>query len=164
MSKKNTFGTYFKIIGDGFPFMGLVGHYHEKYSQNLIPCGITVSAKGTTKGTLCIQSQTPVIHFSDSAFDTMLWLSIFGTTNYAIYEITPVTPVIKQKCTDSNAIYQCGAESIRIEKIVPMNKMFNMALSEYCKNRKEKHKMYPHLKFKSIIASWIQHESPTNIY
>ena len=143
--------------------MELIGHYHETYNPEMIPYGTTVTSTGSGSGVLCIDSQKPVIHFSDNAFDTMLWLSVFRTTNSAVYEIKPLTPVIKQQCKDSNAIYQCGAESIRIEKIIPINQMFNMALCEYCKTRKEKHKMYPHLKFKQIIWSWIQHKNPQYI-
>ena len=154
---------YYKIIGDDFPFMGLIGHYHETYHPDMIPYGTIATATNSIAGSLCIDTEKPVIHFSDNAFDTMLWLSIFRTSNSAIYEITPLTPVIKQQCKDSNAIYQCGAESIRIEKIVSMKQMYSMALCEYCKQRKEKQKMYPHLKFKHIIWSWIQRKNPEYI-
>ena len=152
---------YYKIIGADLPFWSFVASAHQRFNPNLVPCGKTITAKGTKRGDLCIQSQTPVIHFTDNAFDAMLWLSIFRTHNFAIYEITPLTPVIKQKCTDVYELDQCGATTIRIEHIVSTDTMFRRALSEYGKKRKQIQITYPHLAYTKIINALRQHTIPT---
>ena len=106
---------------------------------------------------LYIQHKTPVPHFPDNAFDAMLWHDVLksGLPKQAYaYEIFPVTPVIKQKCHDSQGIYQCGANIIEFGPKIPMHQMRRMALQEFRRHWLKKLIQYHKISVLISVCNW----------
>jgi hypothetical protein len=83
-----------------------------------------------------------VLNFSDCAFDAMLWYDVLNSIRWDlvlpeyweqtyIYEITPLSPIIKERCCDEYGLFQCGATTIRFGDKVPLEQMISNALDEY---------------------------------
>lgn len=164
MKDPNTSIKYYKVIGNSSPFMNMLSEKYDIHGMNNIPYNTEISAEGTDTGMFCIQSDIPVIHFSDNVFDTMLWQAIFDTQSDTIYEIEPLTPVIKERCEDLTGLYQCGTTKIKIIRKVSTARMFNRAIYEYLTHILEKRKMYSNLAFSKIIIAWIKHKNPEYLY
>lgn len=108
-----------------------------------------------------IENPTQVIHFCDNAFDTMLWYNMLDA--FCVYEIEPLTPVIKQKCKESQDIYQCGAQKIKIVKKIPTDTMFDLALSEFEQDREAKIRMYMSISMPKVVHYWLRHQKAPSI-
>ena len=94
------------------------------------------------------------LHFSQGAFDTMLWHNIlfrYDSLWFQIYEIVPLSQVYKNRCLDNNGFFQCGAEKIEIRSLIDIDDIYKGALQEYCDNPDEKIKMYPNLQMAQVI-------------
>lgn len=91
-------------------------------------------------------------HFSEGAFDTMLWhtLLIHHTLPAQIYEIAPLTNIKKQRCNDSDGIYQCAAHQIKFLEKQNIDEMYDRAINEYDPNR--------YKNFRINIDLWKKHE------
>jgi hypothetical protein len=120
--------------------------------------------RGIENGHYYIEAEEPVIHFCDNAFDTMLWHNTLSNLisktllmESAIYEIKPLTKVIKQRCNDDVQLYQCGANMIEFLARVPADTMYERALSEFHQNHHAKIDMYPNLQMSKIISAWVNH-------
>lgn len=163
--------TYYKIITRYSYFSKIYPVDDSLY----IPCGTKViasspfvddyKAKGIENGHYYIESEKPMIHFCDNAFDTVLWYSalsnIISATmlmTAAFYEIKPLTEIIKQRCNDDVKLYQCGANMIEFLSQVPMDTLYERALAEFHKNHQAKIDMYPNLDVSKIIAAMVHHE------
>ena len=128
-------------------------------------------SKGIINGHYYIESEQPVIHFCDNAFDTMLWHSalsnLISTTllmTSAIYEIKPLAKVIKQRCNDNIKLYQCGANKIEFLSQVSIDTMYERALAEFHQNHQAKIDMYPNLQMSKIIAAMVNHNRSKYVY
>ena len=165
---------YYKIITER-------SYFHRIYDAGdalWVPYGTRVSAEpcltteysrwGVRNGQWYINSDVPVIHFCDNAFDTMLWHSVLTRSNekigVAIYEIKPLTKVIKQRCGDDIGLYQCGANVVQFRHLVSTDEMFERALSEFHVNHHAKIDMYPNLQMSKIIAAWVHHNQSKYVY
>ncbi len=156
MKNRTDSQKYYKIVGRGFPFTCFIKRQYNLEKFESIPCGTQISATEEFKGRLPIRVEMPIIHFTDNAFDAVLWKLIFQAKSSVIYEVEPKGQVIKQRCSDYYGVYQCGAKEIKIGRIVSNRKILRMALSEYCRNKKEITEMYPNIKIKDIIRAWIK--------
>ena len=118
--------------------------------------------KGIKDGHFYIQSDIPMIHFCDNAFDTMLWYSALThkieLVQPIIYKIKPLTNVVKQRSADGSELYQCGANMIEFLSQVPMDTLYERALAEFHQNHQAKIDMYPNLDIPKIIAAMVHHE------
>lgn len=155
MKNGNDLQRYYKVVGYGFPFTCFIKKHYNITNFESIPCGAQFSATEKAKGRLPIKAEMPIIHFSDSAFDAILWKLIFKTKSSVIYEIEPQGQVFKQRCNDQYGIYQCGAKEIKIVRTISDRKMLSMAMEEYLKNKKEILEMYPNIKIKTVIRAWM---------
>lgn len=121
--------------------------------------------KGIENGHYYIESEKPMIHFCDNAFDTVLWYNVLSNLisktmlmTAAFYEIKPLSEVIKQRCTDNVQLYQCGANMIEFLSRVPTDTLYERALGEFHQNHQAKIDMYPNLDIPKIIAAMVHHE------
>lgn len=124
--------------------------------------------KGLKNGRFYIQSDIPMLHFCDNAFDTMLWHSVLTHQNDniqpVIYKIKPLTNVVKQRCADDIKLYQCGANIIEFMSPVLTDDMYELALAEFYENHQAKIDMYPNLQMSKIIAAWVHHKQSKYVY
>lgn len=113
----------------------------------------------------------PVMHFCDNAFDTMLWYNVFYRMAInkhhgiapVVYEIKPITNVIKERCCDKNQIYQCGAHIIEFKAPVVVDNMLRRAVLEFLKEPEKKFEMYPNLEIGKIINAWANYKQPSRL-
>lgn len=160
--------TYYKIITQRSYFRKIYetdDSLHVPYGAKVIASPYFIqdyAQKGIKDGHFYIQSDIPMIHFCDNAFDTMLWYSALThkieLVQPIIYKIKPLTSVIKQRCADDAQLYQCGANAVEFLSPVSTDDMYELALSEFHKNHSAKIDMYPNLKMSKIIAAWVHHE------
>ncbi len=120
---------YYKIITDH-------SHFADEYKINdvtAIPSGTHFRANVPYDTEVTINASAPVIHFSESAFDTLMWQKILTRDKdiVAIYEIKPIGPVIKHICPDEFKLKQCGANEIQIGARVSADVLFERAKEEY---------------------------------
>lgn len=114
----------------------------------------------------------PVFHFCDNAFDIMLWHNIFerlyqssdAKQTPVIYEIIPLSEVVKEKCSDKLELYQCGATKIEIKTKMSLNRMFDRAVKEFKNNKAQKEELYPNLPLSKIIDAWKRHQQALIIH
>ncbi len=113
------------------------------------------------------ESGTPMIFFAEGAFNTMLWWPIFSKTSRdealagyirksCIYEIVPVTPVIKDRSINSHNICRCCANKIKFKNQVPVDQIAQLAIDEYHREKFKLHWRYGSAFVKSKIALWQQ--------
>lgn len=103
-----------------------------------IPCGTVFTAPDQSKhrpdDPRCMINNS-CFHFAQGAFDTMLWHTLLchhNTLETVIYQIQPLSGVVeKQRCRDSNGIYQCGAHEIKILQKQNIHDMYELAIQEY---------------------------------
>ncbi len=156
---------YYKIVAKHTMFYP-VARIQGIHDIATIPLGsICYAYKPFKPNDVTIQYSQPVLHFCDNAFDVMLWASkmdSFAPTKF-IYEITPLTDVIKQRCPDITNLYQCGAYKIRFENSISEQNMFDKAIFEYENAKIAKETLYPNLDLVYIIQSWKQHKYPEHL-
>lgn len=113
------------------------------------------------------ESGTPMIFFAEGAFNTMLWWPIFSKTSYCealvgyickscIYEIVPVTPVIKDRSINNHNICRCCANKIEFKKQIPIDQIAKLAIDEYHSQKFKLHWRYGRDFVKTKIALWQQ--------
>ncbi|MBQ9540453.1 MAG: hypothetical protein IJU89_03455 [Alphaproteobacteria bacterium] len=101
-----------------------------------IPCETVFTAPNQSKhrpdDPKCMVNNS-CFHFAQGAFDTMLWHTKLAhhLLDARIYQIQPLTDVIKQRCQDSTGIYQCGAHKIKILEKQNIHNMYELAIQEY---------------------------------
>jgi len=164
--------TYYKIITENAWFKRIYKLGDDLY----IPFGTRVVASEPFANDDCYKNgknghwyiNKPVIHFCDNAFDTMLWHQILTGTihpkKHLIYQIKPLTPVIKERCSDNLGFYQCGANMIEFLCNIDVNEMFDLAVSDFRKNHNERIKAYPNFQMTKIISDWLHHKWSKYIY
>lgn len=94
-------------------------------------------------------------HFAQGAFDTMLWYTILYhhlLKETQIYRVQPLSRVVKQRCQDSEGIYQCGAHQIQFLDKQDINKMYDMAVQEYYTDSGK------YDNFRINISLWLKHK------
>lgn len=129
--------TYYKVITDNSHFAG-----EYKISDVMaIPSGTHFRANVPYDATVTIHAGAPVIHFSDNAFDTLMWHKILTRPDdkIAIYEIKPIGPIIKQICPDEFKLKQCGANEIMIGTRVSEDIIFERAKAEVKRKMQRTH-------------------------
>ncbi len=146
---------YYKIVTEWSFFTYL---YHTDTNIFDIPCGTVFTApyKNTQKSNnKKIMIHKSCFHFSEGAFDTMLWYD--KLSEYAlktqIYRIEPFGNVKKARCKDEEGFYQCGAPKIKIMEKQNLDEMYDLAVKEYCANR-DRYK-----NFQIDIDLWKEHKS-----
>lgn len=151
---------FYKIIVKNYPFEKV---YRIKDINN-IPSGKIFEARIPFREGAYI-SDTPVIHFCDNAFDTMLWHNILiadWESEPVFYEINPLTRIIKQKCDDNIGLFQCGASCIQFIKRISVDNMYEKALAEYNKNPQDKITMYPNIPISTQFITALKNHTYIN--
>jgi len=160
---------YYKIITEKAYFRRI----YDINDISAVPAGTKIIASAPF-GIRCKNAPNidqPVTHFCDNAFDTMLWHNMFEALHRdsdtqmppVIYEITPITDVIKEKCPDKLELYQCGAHIIEFKKKVSIKEMFERAVAEFKQNPDKKTKLYPKLPLQKFVNSWANYSQPVII-
>ena len=147
---------YYKIITDDSLFSNI-------YNMNkTIPWGTHVCDPYISLDTGWYWFVAPYhIHFAQGAFDTMLWyneLRGFFNKWFQIYEVLPLTKVIKARCRDEKRIFQCGAQEIMFLNQVRIDDIYEDALREYYANPDKKIHMYPNLPMNQVIDACKNHK------
>lgn len=145
---------YYKIITDN-------SHFAAEYdiaNVTAIPFGAQFSANKPFDKSVCITSDVPVIHFSETAFETLMWYEILTkpTDKIAIYEITPLSRVVKQKCNDFHGLTQCGAQVIQIGKQISMETLVHRIKDEFKQHKLKKKNPFPEFRTANIIYDWVK--------
>lgn len=125
---------YYKIVTKTSFFTDLYGASVDVFN---IPYGTIFTASDQSKhrpdDPKCMLGNS-CFHFAQGAFDTMLWHTLLcrhNTVETTIYQIQPLGVVEKQRCQDSNGIYQCGAHKIKILEKQNIHDMYELAIKEY---------------------------------
>ena len=132
---------YYKVVTS----VGLFARLYDIQDISKIPEGTEFTAK-FLPGRLTFPLEPPVLLFSDCASDAMFWYSILNNIRWdlfppekwqdtCIYEIEPMTRIIKNRCCDEFGLFEFGAGVIKFGKNVPIDQMYKAALQEY--NRKK---------------------------
>ncbi len=113
-----------------------------------------------------IDADKPMLHFCDGAFDTMLWWPLFNkipieyaliaakTIQSCIYEIVPITPVIKSRAQNEDEFYRCGANTIEFKKQIPIEQIAKLAIQEYERGKLRKYLTYGRGYVKEQVNFW----------
>lgn len=147
---------YYKIVTTQSFFTDL---YDDTIDVFNIPNGKVFTAPDQSKykpdDPKCLLGNS-CFHFAQGAFDTMLWHTklIHHILPARIYQIQPLTEVIKQRCQDSTGIYQCAAHQIKILKKQNINEMYEQAIQEYYENT-DRYKNF------KINVDWWKNHQPT---
>ena len=145
---------YYKIITDNSHFAG----EYNIADVAAVPAGTQFTANKPYDKSVCIKSDVPVIHFSETAFETLMWYEILTkpTDKIAIYEITPIGPVVKQKTEEFHGLTQCGAPTIQIGKQVSMEELVHQVKEEFKLNKLKKKNPFPDFHTANIIYGWLR--------
>lgn len=152
MEKHNNTKKYYKVVSGVCLFKTL----YKITDITNIPSGTRFVAKFFPHASpdFIAQNKKPVLLFSDSAFDAMLWYSVFNNIRWdlvavenwqdtTIYEIKPITPVFKERCRlDENGLFQCATNTIEFCNRVPLDVMISNALTEYNYSKIKKNLQY----------------------
>lgn len=160
--------TYYKIVSKNTRFYDIAFingiFYLEEIPKNMVFHAEAMICPGKYQ----IQNPQPVLHFCDSAFDTVLWTSKFDSwlmdQKTYFYKIVPLTEIIKQRCPDQHGLYQCGAYEIKFKELIDKNKMFKLAIKEYETDPSTKEQMYPNLDLVRIVQNWKYGFFPIDLY
>ena len=155
---------YYKIVSEYMYFYNIARMNGFDDMSKIYHGKIFHAYKPSEHTDVILQHNTPLLHFTDNAFDAMLWASKFNSfvagKGYYFYEIVPLTQIIKQRCNDSTNLYQCGAYKISFRKQLETSKMFDLAISEYEKDPTAKQQTYPDLDLEKIVRDWRYHIYP----
>ena len=145
---------YYKIITDNSHFAG----EYNIADVTAVPLGARFTAHRPLDTDVCIKSDVPVIHFSETAFETLIWYEILTkpTDKIAIYEVIPLGRVIKQECPDFKKLNQCGAQSIQIGKQVSLEDLVRRIKQEFKQRKLKKKNPFPEFRTANIIYQWFQ--------
>jgi hypothetical protein len=147
---------YYKIVKENGVFMHTLA---KSYKPEDIPTGeVFVAQKFKSIIDVQIKADEPMIHFTDSACETLLWydvLSFHGSKSVYIYEITPITEVTKQRCI-TPSIYQSGANKIEFGRRIDKKTLFKLAKEELMTNKETIYTTYPDIDWNSISKRWDQ--------
>lgn len=97
---------------------------------------------------LGVHSAVPLIHFCDNTIDLLMWyyVSIKPCLPYSevyFFEIKPLSPVHKQRCIDTDRLYQCGSHTIEIVKQLSFGDVLRIANQEIENECEQIIKRYP---------------------
>ena len=143
---------YYKIITDN-------SHFADEYNiadvMN-VPFGTEFTANKPFDRSVCIQSDVPVIHFSETAFETLVWYEILTkpTDKIAIYEVIPLTRVVKQQCSDFHGLTQCGAQIIQIGKQISLATLVHRIKEDFRQRKLKKKNPFPQFRTANIMYQW----------
>ena len=106
------------------------------------------SKSGKPSPKVSLQTHAPMIHFADNAIDLLMWYYVGMGVNSPyqevyFFEINPLTQVHKQRCSDKNNLYQCGAQRIEIVQQMTLGDIFRAANQEIQNNTDEIINRYP---------------------
>lgn len=143
---------YYKIITDNSHF---AGEYNIS-DVSAVPFGAQFTANAPTDKSVCIKSDVPVIHFSETAFETLLWYEILTkpTDKIAIYEITPIGAIVRQQCDDFRGLTQCGAPTIQIGNRVSLEDLVRRVKTDFKLHKLKKKNPFPDFHTANIIYQW----------
>ena len=143
---------YYKIITDNSHF---AGEYNIP-DVTAVPIGAKFTANAPSDKSVCIKSDVPVIHFSETAFETLLWYEILTkpTDKIAIYEITPIGRVIRQQCDDFRGLTQCGAPTIQIVNHVSLEDLGRQVNTDFKLHKLKKKNPVPDFHTANIMYQW----------
>ena len=107
------------------------------------------------------------IHFSDCAFDAMLWFQLFNDDKalyyYAlagnwqetcIYKVKPLVPYKKERTSDSLRFFECKADTIEFSEKISIEQLAKLAIDEYAHNKIKKYLTYGRKFVKARIELW----------
>ena len=156
---------YYKIVSNNSCFSNV----YNIADVSAIPNGTQFVGKnlGGQRQDTSVSLTGAVLHFSDNAFDTMLWYDMLvdGLSPKAqIYEVKPLAPMVKKRVNGGIGVFQCGANTIEFVKPINVSHMFKSAIAEFRKNPKAKIQMYPDLNMSKLIASWAKNERSKLVY
>lgn len=145
---------YYKIITDN-------SHFADEYNiadVTAVPFGARFTANKPFDTDVCIKSTVPVIHFAETAFETLIWYEILTrpTDKIAIYEITPLGRVVKQECPDFKKLTQCGAQTIQFGNRVSLEELIHRIKNDFKHHKLKKKNPFPEFRTANIIYQWIQ--------
>lgn len=132
--------------GQRFVSRGRLFDWCKQYSKSGIPQpGIT------------LQTEIPMIHFTDNAIDLLMWYyvgmgDITPWHEMYFFEIKPLSPIHKERCNDKNKLYQCGAWHIEIEQPLTMGDILRIADQEIQDNIDEIINRYPDKNMLKLIT------------
>lgn len=145
--------VYYKIVTDDSLFKSA----YQIADISAIQPGTRFQARHPRTDGFYIQHRLPMIHFCDSPFDSMIWYNILtdgAAKRTCIYEITPITAIVKQKCYDSKGVYQCGANVIEFGNQIPLQTLVKLATQEFKDNWFKKITMYPKVHVLKSVLKW----------
>jgi hypothetical protein len=116
---------------------------------------------------IVISGDKPMLHFTDCAFDTMLWWPIFSKTSYhqalfgyivksCIYEIIPITPVVKNRALNEHELFRCATNTIEFKKQIPIEQIAQLAIQEYQEHKLKTYFRYGSQFVKERVDLWQQ--------
>jgi hypothetical protein len=122
---------------------------------------------GYDAASYAIDADKPMLHFCYGAFDTMLWWPLFNKMPYVyalsakaptiqscVYEIVPITPVIKSRAQNEDEFYRCGANTIEFKKQIPIEQIAQLAIQEYERGKLRKYLTYGRDYVKEQVNFW----------
>lgn len=154
--------TYYKVVNN----VGLFKRRYDIQDIKSIPEGsVFIALEPDVKTNFVASDGEPMLYFARGAFDTMLWYPIFNNTSYyealagniresCIYEIIPLTPVIKDRSPADHNYFRCGANKIEFKKQISVNQIAKLALEEYEHNKLIKHFMYGRKFVQAQVEQW----------
>ena len=148
----------YKILWDASQF-GFEFNIDDIY--NIEPQTFTAQNTDHPKhNNVCILSEYPVIHFCDNAFDTMLWYNhIVYPMPAIIYQIQPCDSrgfYLKQKSNDPMHLSQCGAQSVRFIKQIPLKTVLDKAIKEFDADMMGKIRDNINVNMPAVLRAWRQ--------
>ncbi len=145
---------YYKIITDNSHFAG----EYNIADVSALPFGAQFTANRPFDTEVCIKSDVPVIHFSETAFETLLWYEILTkpTDKIAIYEVTPVGKIVRQQCDDFRGLTQCGAPTIQIGRRVSLEDLVHQVKTDFKLHKLKKKNPFPNFHTANIIYQWVK--------
>ena len=140
---------YYKIITNNSHF---ADEYNIQDVTSIAP-GTEFKAHTSHDPTDWITPGIPLIRFAETAFMTLLWYELLTkqTDEIAIYEVTPLGRVIKQKSPDKWGLMQCGAQSIQIGKQISLETLISHIKQEFKQRKLAKTNKYPEFETANII-------------
>ncbi len=154
--------TYYKVVNSG-------GMFQKTYNISdikSIPEGsqfVASDSYGFVKTSL--SDNTPLLYFTDCAFDMMLWYPIFSKTPYlealagniresCIYEIIPLSQIVKGRSPSDHNFFRCGANKIEFKKQIPIEQVAKIAIQEYNQHKWQQYWVYGRKYVKDQVALW----------
>lgn len=144
---------YYKIITNN-------SHFADEYGISdvaAIANGTEFKAHTSHRPTDWITPGIPMIRFAEGAFTTLMWYELLTkqTDEIAIYEVTPLGRVIKQKSPDKYGLMQCGCQSIKIGKQVSLEELVRQVKRDFKMRKLKEKNPFPEFETAKILYQWL---------